>query len=174
MDRNSLYSRATRSLSMPLVRRIVLLVALLLLAFLSFSCNQERTEPPSVKVLPRGNVNGRIWSKSDVQTIPDSPIPAAVLVMTSDAHDSILTSATLSESEFGRLVVAHSVSDSAGQYSVDVMPGNLWICLASVGEADPRIRFPLRVAGCVPVLVSPAEARRKDLFVGEGGVSAGP
>jgi len=152
---------------------VALVLTTLLLAVaagLAARAHSERSAPADTMV----RIRGRVWSKSDVQTVPDTPLQAFVLVTTSRGRDSLLARHLLLEADSGRFVVASVHTDPLGRYSARVPSGRLWFGLVAIGEPRATLSYPVRVGRLVPIDISGPGPRKLDFFLGEGGLTVKP
>lgn len=146
-------------------------------------CSQvEDLEPES----NRENVVGHVMAKSDVETIPDTPLQALVVAVPGDNMADLLSdveidgvredaygrlNVSIPESAFARHGASHQLSDADGSYALTLPPGDYWLCLANIDSAEQEQIFPAFLYGCLPASVSEGERVEQDIFWGEAGVT---
>lgn len=152
---------------------------LLLSTGCSWAGKEKATKPPD-STATDGNVRGRVWFRSDVQSIPDSPFAQALVIAFREDRFALLRSELgqpparflISEEMLARFAAKEAGSDSAGAYSLQIPPGNYWVC---VGDPPREQKFPVYVYGCLRITVPQNQGRERDLFVeGWGRVTEAP
>ena len=151
--------------------------------------NVTATPPP-----PGGNgqngssISGAVIAASDVQTLPDSPLPGVLVLAIRAQHaDSLFsqagTSGLANPSRLGPLMLsperiqavqaATAKTDHEGRYALSVPQGDYILCLANVGWPKPADDSPAAIYGCIEVTVPPHTQVNQNLFWGEAGVTSG-
>ena len=125
-----------------------------------------------------GEITGRVFSKSDVQTMEDRPIQVLVLAVPSAKFDSLLGDMGEPKTQAGEIVnvkgtvenafttyaTGHDVSSKEGRYRIPVTEsGAHYVCLT--GETEVPETNSWTLAGCMEVEVSEDETVEQDLYM---------
>ncbi len=154
------------------------------------SSGTQATSPamaPQSEANSAGSVSGYVMSKSDVATIPDSPLETLVFVIHSASFDLLLEEAGAArptEGDYGKLglsfppdlldkyVVASAISRPDGQYGLQVPVGTYLLCVADPSSAMQTTIQSIYVLGCVKVAVSSDMSVTQKLYVQFGWVTS--
>jgi len=147
----------------------------------------------SLKALPNTieltTISGRVMSKSDVQTIPDSPINGWVIALsrvnfdeitrdtgftdTEKNNDFLLRSSfDISEEQFQKFVAANTISSAQGAFELSLTQGDYLLCLANLFTVNPPGTFPANIIGCIELHVQERKKVKQNIFWGEAGVTS--
>lgn len=136
---------------------------------------------------PGGSIRGRVMSKSDVSTIPHSPLQAFVLIIPFAESDSLLEEVgfphddesgfgklgfTLTERVFERFIVASTTSNQSGDYELQVPVGNYLVCIANLDVSTRSEMLPAHIEGCVEVSIQEGKQLHQDIFLQFGRVTS--
>jgi len=149
---------------------VLLLCALLVL----MGCPMVSANGPSGQ---NSGIEGRIFSKSDVATIPDRPLRRLVMAVPAANFDTLLDAANVEDAPSGDIMnlrstiqgdietyaTGHDISDEEGQYTIEVEEGGTYfLCLSdrtTLPEGDPW-----SVVGCMRVDVPEGETAKQDIY----------
>ena len=155
------------------MKRITITIVVLLAA-----CGPQgpATVPPAtLSGSDTPGIEGRVISISDVATVPDVALEGVGLaVFEQGMLEGNVQNLGADPSQFGAevampgLASATTVTNQRGAYTVDLAPGDYYVCL--VGFDMQQVQAPFTLNGCVSAAVAQGERLLLDLGWGLGGL----
>jgi hypothetical protein len=132
---------------------------------------------PATQAVPTG-ITGQVFAESDVSGQPDDLLAGQMVlaIPAGKAGEILGTGGEVLTDEKLRFIKANlaradpalavTLSDSAGNYTLSLAPGEYILCVADSDVTPPG--FPATTRGCGRTTVQPGERRRVDISSGFG------
>lgn len=165
---------------------IVLVLSVLVAYGVATMQETDKHSPEQNKSPNTAHLTGRVFTKSDVATIPDTPFSnGLVVVIPSEKWGALLhragitpgpkrrTQFSMNKDLFSDHVVVSAALKNDGSYSIYLDAGSYVLCVGKRGESGKEAgTMPVFVYGCLDLVVQAGGERVIDVFFGIAGVTS--